>query len=106
MAAAEELRAAAYKGDCGKMRELLESGGASVVNERTEVMDSRTGGDVCSYNTIAALAATVCFGGCGGGAFEHWRLPHGASQPAPRQGAHSKPVGLEGLQVVHRGGYT
>jgi hypothetical protein len=43
MAAAEELRAAAYKGDCGKMRELLDGGGASAVNERTEVMDSRRG---------------------------------------------------------------
>jgi hypothetical protein len=37
--AALELGAAAGKGDCGKLRELLDGGGASVVDERTEVMD-------------------------------------------------------------------
>jgi hypothetical protein len=40
--AARELRIAAAKGDCGKLRELLDGGGgAAVVDERTEVMDGR-----------------------------------------------------------------
>jgi hypothetical protein len=34
-----ELREAAQKGDCDKLRELLDGGGASVVDERTELMD-------------------------------------------------------------------
>jgi hypothetical protein len=42
-AAAVELRVAAQKGDCGKLRELLECGGASIVNERTEGTDMETG---------------------------------------------------------------
>ena len=42
--AARELRIAARKGDCGKLRELLDGGaGASVVDERTEVTDDVTG---------------------------------------------------------------
>eukprot|EP01046_Picozoa_sp_COSAG06_P005184 COSAG06_NODE_228_length_19725_cov_8.167839_18_plen_274_part_00 len=38
-AAAEQLRVAAEKGDCDKLRELLAGGGASVVNERAVFVD-------------------------------------------------------------------
>jgi ankyrin repeat protein len=38
--AALQLRLAAQEGDCGKLRELLDGGGASVVDARTEVMDA------------------------------------------------------------------
>ena len=41
---ARALRVAAQEGDCGKLHELLDGGGAaSVVNERTEVRDNGTG---------------------------------------------------------------
>eukprot|EP01046_Picozoa_sp_COSAG06_P081456 COSAG06_NODE_28616_length_571_cov_0.868644_1_plen_121_part_01 len=36
---ARELRIAAAKGDCDKLRELLDGGGAAVVDERTEVTE-------------------------------------------------------------------
>ena len=51
--AAVALRIAAEKGDCGKLRELLDGGRASVVNERTEVMD--TGEKVQTTALIAAV---------------------------------------------------
>ena len=52
--AALALRIAAEKGDCGKLRELLDGGGASVlVNERTEVMDA--GEKVQTTALIAAV---------------------------------------------------
>ena len=57
-AAAVELRAAAEKGDCGKLRELLDGGGASVVDERTEIMNPETGKKFLS----TALVAAVRFG--------------------------------------------
>jgi hypothetical protein len=53
---AEQLRVAARHGDCGKLRELLDGGGASVVNERTEV--GKTGEKV----KMTALIAAVGFG--------------------------------------------
>jgi ankyrin repeat protein len=37
----DQLRIAAGKGDCGKLRELLDGGGASAVNERTEIADEK-----------------------------------------------------------------
>ena len=55
MAAARELRVAAQQGDCGKLRELLDGGGASVVNERTKVMVEGTGEKV---ETTALIQAT------------------------------------------------
>eukprot|EP01046_Picozoa_sp_COSAG06_P024043 COSAG06_NODE_1939_length_8024_cov_83.073186_6_plen_990_part_00 len=54
--AARELRIAAQNGDCGKLRELLDGGGASVVNERTKVMNEETGK---KFETTALIIAVV-----------------------------------------------
>jgi ankyrin repeat protein len=50
------LREAAQHGDCGKLRELLDGGGASLVNERTEAMDPKTGKKVQVTALIEAVA--------------------------------------------------
>jgi ankyrin repeat protein len=56
--AARELRIAARKGDCGKLRELLDGGaGASVVNERTKVMVKETGKKFETTALIEAVAS-------------------------------------------------
>ena len=57
MATVDELCAAAQKGDCGKLRELLDGGGASVVNKRTELTDPETGEEV---KTTALIQAVIC----------------------------------------------
>jgi hypothetical protein len=54
--AALELRIAVEKGDCDKMRELLEDGGASVANERTTDTDKETGAKVQVTALVAAVA--------------------------------------------------
>eukprot|EP01046_Picozoa_sp_COSAG06_P005177 COSAG06_NODE_228_length_19725_cov_8.167839_11_plen_695_part_00 len=56
MAAADELCIAAQQGDCGKLRELLGGGGASVVDERTEVMDT----EGQEFRTTALYQAVYC----------------------------------------------
>ena len=53
--AALELRIAAQNGDCGKLRVLLDGGGASVVNERTEVTNKATGKKFLSTALIQAV---------------------------------------------------
>ena len=52
--AARELRIAAVQGDCGKLRELLDGGGASLVDERTKVMVEETGE---KFETTALIQA-------------------------------------------------
>ena len=56
MATARELRDAAGNGDCGKLRELLDGGGASAVDERTEVTCAATGEKVKVTALIAAAS--------------------------------------------------
>ena len=52
---AQDLRIAARSGDCGKLRELLDGGGASVLNERTEGMDEETGEKIWLTALIQAV---------------------------------------------------
>ena len=51
-----ELLRAAKNGDCDKLRELLDGGGASVVDERTEVTGKETGE---KFQTTALLQAVA-----------------------------------------------
>eukprot|EP01046_Picozoa_sp_COSAG06_P045145 COSAG06_NODE_6195_length_3054_cov_8.894078_1_plen_800_part_00 len=67
--AARALRVAAQKGDCGKLRELLDGGGASVVNERTEGTNTKTGKvqttalvEAVTYGQHAAVDLLLAFG--------------------------------------------
>jgi ankyrin repeat protein len=53
------LVCAAYNGDCGKLRELLDGGGASVVNERTKIMDKGTGEKLEKYESTALIMAVI-----------------------------------------------
>ena len=56
VATADELCVAAYKGDCGKLRKLLDGGGAAAVNERTEGTNTETGE---KFETTALIHAVV-----------------------------------------------
>eukprot|EP01046_Picozoa_sp_COSAG06_P042589 COSAG06_NODE_5448_length_3477_cov_10.886027_1_plen_891_part_01 len=72
-ATARELCIAASSGDCGKLRELLESGGASAVDERTEAIAADEAGQKVQ---VTALYQAV---GCDQHATVALLLEHGAS---------------------------
>ena len=55
MAEVDKLCFAAQTGDCGKLRELLDGDGASLVNKRTEIMDLETGEKVRVTALIQAV---------------------------------------------------
>eukprot|EP01046_Picozoa_sp_COSAG06_P072191 COSAG06_NODE_21006_length_773_cov_1.283383_2_plen_134_part_01 len=74
--AALELRIAAAHGDCGKLRELLDGGGASAVDERTEVTCAATGEKV----KVTALIAAASYNQHG---TVELLLEHGANPSVP-----------------------